>query len=34
MGFFSCIFAKISEESRARYQKSFTLVLYSFISDK
>ena len=33
-GFFKCIFAKVSEESRARYQKSFTLVLYSFISDK
>ena len=28
------IFAMISVESRARYQKSLTLVLYSFISDK
>ena len=34
MVFFQCIFAKISEESPARYQKSFTLVSYSFISDK
>ena len=34
MGFILCIFVKISEESRARYQKSLILVLYTFISDK